>query len=1137
MALRITTTDERQLLSSPVLKAVRSGLTQRGQVVVFCSSFSQALQLHKELAAQGILLAVKCTTISAWLSERWEVWGNGCRVIDGLKRSYFAGRVLQEQSSSEVLPGMVNLLSNFAAAYSGLLSREQTLSQPSNTKHSVHVDSAIPATSLTPAEQDFLVAVEDYRSALDEAGYIEESEAMTVLPSLLRQNNVTLPALVAVGLDTLSRTQQQFFCQLARLSSLDCIFFETANPACDMTRQLISELSAEARKQQVDISHEAHNSVLADPTQSTAEGPIDNAGSTMQNTFPDCGRTAQTAKSPRAFELETLLHTIFVSSAAQLKPTGAVSLVLPAGPLAEAEALASRIVELAQGGARDIVVCAPDTQRFYRELVPKLLVRGLSVRSEQTIAFRNLWSGRTFLTYLQSIAQLATLAETWPQPRRIEEGTQVVLGDMDWWPPKGISDFLMSGLSQVPAEAARQLDRQWRGNRLLTPAQVLADLQSEKKCSRTTALTTRALLEGRTKRAAFYLREGVEQSMRHASVADRTFSRSMAEQKAVVDALLEVAAGLEELGIETLQAKETSISLEEYATYLGQFLSARMVRLRLDEQPAQSESPASAENDQHHSEASPVPDTLHDNSLACVRLLSFGTATRLGELSCDALVICQLTSQETPIERDPALAAFLAERLALEKAGDPMVRSRAQFAALLQLPRKHLVLERSLFTTEGKDAYSAVMLVELLASYGVAGSDKPKSFLKSAKQVFGQGLVGERSETEVPQNVSSAGQDLRVEVIDTPASAGVISAELMPYVVVPPSGQLLDPHEPPLLSASQIETYLECPYKWFSLRRLRLSDADASFGPAEMGTFAHRVLELTHGQLSEEHHSVHDVTSGLPRAHELLDQHFADHLRHQYLLRGHNPVDPQALIAHGPRESAQLDALRDDLHSLFDYEADRLLGFEPQQFEWSFGRGSEVVEYAGARLVGTIDRVDVDAHGQALVIDYKHKSAAGFAREYDVFGQNTHEKNQPLGELRRVQSLIYAQVIRRYHPELRVVGALYLCTRAEHVLAGAADSNLLERIYGQELSSARRKAVGVDSDDDFGRDEQIDAQGLCADHSEQADAKGLDGLLDATENVLATYIQKMRAGDITAHPLDDAACQWCPVLNCEKRRA
>ncbi len=41
----------------------------------------------------------------------------------------------------------------------------------------------------------------------------------------------------------------------------------------------------------------------------------------------------------------------------------------------------------------------------------------------------------------------------------------------------------------------------------------------------------------------------------------------------------------------------------------------------------------------------------------------------------------------------------------------------------------------------------------------------------------------------------------------------------------------------PCLSPSQIESYLECPYKWFAQRRLRLERFDEGFGPLEMGDF------------------------------------------------------------------------------------------------------------------------------------------------------------------------------------------------------------------------------------------------------------------------------------------------------------
>ncbi len=49
------------------------------------------------------------------------------------------------------------------------------------------------------------------------------------------------------------------------------------------------------------------------------------------------------------------------------------------------------------------------------------------------------------------------------------------------------------------------------------------------------------------------------------------------------------------------------------------------------------------------------------------------------------------------------------------------------------------------------------------------------------------------------------------------------------------------------------------------------------------------------------------------------------------------------------------------------YEAGALAPFAPASLEYSFnGRG---VEYAGRRLGGRSDRVDVDAGGRAMVID------------------------------------------------------------------------------------------------------------------------------------------------------------------------
>ena len=279
-----------------------------------------------------------------------------------------------------------------------------------------------------------------------------------------------------------------------------------------------------------------------------------------------------------------------------------------------------------------------------------------------------------------------------------------------------------------------------------------------------------------------------------------------------------------------------------------------------------------------------------------------------------------------------------------------------------------------------------------------------------------------------------------------------------------------------MLSASQIETYLDCPYKWFSLRRLRLGTVDAGHTGMEMGTFAHRVLEVTHRELLAR--ALEAQSPGVPRD-ELLAQIEADPARARArLARGRGEprggargararVRPapaahvhgqaparnlQLLVAHDSSERAQEDQLREDLRSSLAYQTRILQGFEPRLFEWGFGRRGDLVEYAGAYFTGTVDRIDVSPHGTAVIIDYKHKSPNGFAAEYDALQDGVLEGEKLPN---RVQSLIYAQVVRRaFEGRLRLVGSVYLSTKSPHALAGVADENVVDLVFGR-VSSQR----------------------------------------------------------------------------------
>ena len=271
---------------------------------------------------------------------------------------------------------------------------------------------------------------------------------------------------------------------------------------------------------------------------------------------------APAPEAGRAPELQELLGAVF-GSGAGVAPTGAVEVLEPAGPLAEAELVASRVAELAQTGAHEVIVVAADPERAWRELSPKLFSRGVTCEAELGSRVDQLEAGRAFLEFAGSVARLSELAESWPSSQETPEGELVLLGDMAWWPPRALSDFLRQDVAHVPTERAISLDRAWRADRLLTPADVLTTLQNPKATSAPVAAATGELLRGRLGSAASrllapYLQDGEpdpadlvpdDAGLELVPVAPERNRLADERAIAVLDSVLGIAGTLKELGV------------------------------------------------------------------------------------------------------------------------------------------------------------------------------------------------------------------------------------------------------------------------------------------------------------------------------------------------------------------------------------------------------------------------------------------------------------------------------------------------------------------------------------------------------------------------------------------------------------
>ncbi|MGN0286236.1 MAG: PD-(D/E)XK nuclease family protein [Atopobiaceae bacterium] len=1168
MALQILHTVQLQPAGPTTQHALSEALASRGEAVLLVPSFQMQLDAFRLLSgAHGLALGVKTTTPRTWLSELWEIWGDGSHLVDGDARTILMHRLLSQAEAVDApslvrSPGAVRVLEDLARRTLGHLRLDDS---------GRIADDNPGLDQLTPAELQALNLVAQYAASIHSRNLVEECEAAVRLPSLLRQQGVRLPAVVAAGFLQMERPVRDLLAGLSTLTDVTLVLRRQNPDVGTMASEAVELVRREALDLGAEVLPEADASGEACAEADVAGG--------QPSQGSDC-----------APELSQLTERVFRGADDQvMQPAGAFGVLLPSGPAAEAEALAQSIARMTQDpSVRHVVASAPDALRAWRELAPKLSARGIGVRAQLTQQATQTVSGRAFLEFVDSVGQLTDLAGRWHDPfddvRELVESRGGSMGgieanaadslganghqmsDWSWWPPTTLVDFLMSDLSGMSVAAATRLDASWRKKNFLSPQDVLNDLTNQKTTSTYVARATQELLRGRLGSAANRLLQRFQEQgpADHQPSADKnpgmsgvsneghddvfaSHSGELArnEAKGVLGAVVRIAQTMRSLGDPKDPTVEEGPSLVQLAQEFQQAFDHCSIVVR----PY-------------------VPAGVADAPL--VEILPPHAVAARAPRSADAVVLCGQTSVESGIPTGDDVVSALVCALGVEPQDDPMARARATFGSQLEVARRRLVMERTIYDAQSKECFNSVVLTEVLACYGVTeglGADEIVETLRGRKVVRDAGvpeaggseadgqdasqslLEGTLSEENAFANLLPLGQVPPVRQSVPQRQVDVLDPSLLPLVVVPNNpreAQLLQGK--PLLSATQLETYLECPYKWFSLRRLNLGPIDAGFSATAMGTFVHSVMEITHRTMLENalaqmgDTAAEQLQQNLSMQVEgcrassndpnsvkcekgILDQTFWDNLRQQYeTSRRKRPDAP--LIPHTPEDVGSILQMHKDLMNVVDFESQLLSGYEPRAFELSFGRPSVgLVEYAGAYIKGTIDRVDVDSHGHAIVIDYKHKKGnASFTKEYDVFSRDGYDaaadQEQGFKIPRHVQALMYGQVLRRSHPELTVVGSVYMATRTPQTIAGAVDANSLDNVWGDlKPSKGTVAAMGVPSSADFG----------------QGDSKGLYALMDATEQAVAQKIQQMMDGQIAANPLDKQSCKYCPVMNCKLR--
>ena len=1031
-------------LSNSVQEQLEASLERWGSAQFIVPSSDAVLLVKRQLGAiQELSVGVNVSTFDEWVRDQWKLYGSSDRLLSTTLRKVFFQQILDgmpadELGSLNAGKGTVDLLSKLAPEYL------------------TELDQIMTSGQLSAGQMSACKVLEHYKALLEEKSYVEVCQC---LDYLLQSIPAQGPALVFSRVEDLSEARLKFVRKLSQKREVVFSLYVPEGPA------------GYAAEQQLEL----------------VGGP-----------GCDCRVDAELAPAAKSQELNDLLARVFrAKEGNEVTPSGAVTFLSPLGQHAEAESISRYISQCVESGSKSFVVYTSNPQKVWDALSQKLAAKGIAAHYKRSVRIQDSLAGSAFASLVDAYVTLNERAEL---EKNIDyQASEHQMGDMSWWPPRSLTDYLISPISGISVERAWMLDKSWRGNRTLYATRVLETLSKAAMSSRLCAETIKSLELGRIGSAAQriieYLSAETSDEQSEAAQSKETLLQNQESLK-VMSKIVSSAQELHEAGLKlTPQTLKSFIDLCKDQAVMTPVSNGVKSDIQVLIAPV----------NQAHSFEPHMFDTVIFQGMDT---LNFGVRAS-----------------------DGALQEFIRHASKTPKVSE-FARYQRDFYTALIGASTSVAFEK----VEQKDVFNAVALSEVKACY-------PKDYAKKT------GVV--RGEEEVLVNLLPQATDPeRVAELPT-IESGEIDPKLKNIVVLPRhltretleqelQGLIEVSREGlPLLSASQIETYLECPYKWFTQRRIKISQVDTEFAPMQIGTFIHRVLELTHATLLAEALGcdVAEVDSmvesallqdiagsritsdNLDHAKQVLDSCFAQVWDEQF--NNINRASSNELIPHSIQERKQVENIREDLKNLLEFEASHFIGYQPRFFELRFGREENVVEYAGAQFTGSIDRVDVNAHGQALIIDYKHK----VTKDLKAYSAKLSLDSELSKEIlpRHVQSAIYAQIMRKQLTKYKLepVAAIYLGTKEQKdkpsfALAGMATEAATEHIWNMhpEDKKLRDQAVMVVSHNS----------------AEFAD------YLDAWESLIAQKVQAMLSGDVRANPCDKDACKYCPVKLCDKRR-
>lgn len=753
-----------------------------------------------------------------------------------------------------------------------------------------------------------------------------------------------------------------------------------------------------------------------------------------------------------------------------LEPEGASAV----GKMVFDEAKAS----MAERGMSTVAIASPRPLDDYMAMAPALREAGAVCAFEASVPFQQTSFGRFFVSGCKLLAMaglfgvgdvLEVTDENW-----IDVATDVALS-----PYAGIAPFDSSllpslrGDGRAHAMGREDMNSVWRANRLLDAEDAVSDLSAMSAAFQ--GFQVLFSLEG----DPFAVLERFRADARRLHRGHR----AMVEE-AAVDAAKDLLRAASDLRCPT--------------SYMALFPACASLRV-------------SAVDDGDEDRGG------QEGSSPFVMFVPIDGPARMAPGSFDEVIACDVTDAYLNAREDAESTDGLAGQLGLRRPRRRMERSRAVFSASERAAAGRFVCVLPLRDVESQESFASFAFDEFLERRfgGQLDASQAKA---AARGAMPEGVPSDLAPF-LESNIFGLGEEHLVQGVGLQLSAPST------LVTLPKAerGRLTHLKLPDFMlcgrvggrslvsmSASAMEAYLDCPYKWFVERVVNPRRLDEEFGPLEAGNFAHELLERLYRGLASRFDAgrLRDVSP--EEAYESFREASSVASREQYAsapnegryvaATGVEALAAQRLVSCVWRSALLHRALPEDM---------RVAGME-----YAIGQeddGAPAAEYAGFALRGKVDRIDVSEDGGTFaVIDYKG-SIAGHAAGDDCMSFAPTDEGRdidPSSLPRHVQALVYAQALRRLGPfGDRCRGALYTSYRADSA------SGLVTGSY-----PADDKALAAVSD------------------SKSAVHMDFGDFLDMVEKAVASRLDGVRGSSIPVEPSCADACRHCSLSFCERGR-